>query len=381
MPRKKGVVGQSTLDWYAARAHSAQQWFSSAVASYWAFSLQNNSNGGSTLWVYDVAQSSGLVLPPGVGNPSGNPNAQAGVTPAVGSPTVFQFISDQRNAAGNATQISVTNPAGIVKGNVLLLVLIAHNKPAANISVDGGDYTRIGGVDGSANAPGIATFFKIATASEPATFTVSVSGGATDFGYHTMQFSGAANPGASDVAAGLLSAGNTTSPTAPAVTTTAKGDLVHYILANHLGPGSLSGAPGMTNFSQFVSSNLKWIDGYATGVNEGVNGPYIGSDSQAESFAGLTTTLKAALVTNAPGQTLANPIADTSPLASGILTMQFSTSPIGLSGVTKWLPPYSSYSWSREAPIAIIRPSQAFNVAGIAPEYAAWCDMTWLAIR
>ena len=80
LKKYKGAVVQQTLDWYARIAQSAQQWFSSSTPAYWAFTLKNNANDGSSLWVYDAAVVSGAAFPAGTGNPGGNPNAPAGAS-------------------------------------------------------------------------------------------------------------------------------------------------------------------------------------------------------------------------------------------------------------------------------------------------------------
>ena len=381
MARKKGTVTQGTLDWYALRAQSAQQWFSNNVASYWVFSLFNQSNDGSMLWLYDVSHASGLVLPPGTGNPGGNPNAQAGSTPPAGTVSAFQFINSQRNAGSGPTGIGGTYPAAPVKGNLFLLLVYNNGGTPAQISVADPGFVFIGGVTGNAGCPGIGAWAKIATGTESGPFGISSSAGNIVIGYEVSQWSGNANPGASDVFLGQVSVVNNTSPTAPAVTTTAAGDLAYATFSNTGGGGNFSAPPGTTSLGQFVSSGIKWIGAYIRGVNQGVNGPYVGSDNSSEAWAALTVTLKAAITSSAPAQTLSNPIQTTGGLAGGILTMQYATSPIGFPGVTKWVPPNSAYSWHREAPIAIVRQNNYFNLAGIAPEYSAWCDMTWVAIK
>ena len=119
--------------------------------------------------------------------------------------------------AGSASSIAINQPAGTVKGDVLVAVVavrpntIAITAPSGFVLVQRQDQTT-----GNTNA--VAVYRKIATASEPASYTFTATGN-TGLAGGVMAFSGVDNTTPVDVSAGALIVSGT-SFTAPAVTTT-----------------------------------------------------------------------------------------------------------------------------------------------------------------
>jgi hypothetical protein len=382
MARKPGVIARSLFDWNADTAQHAQQWFSLSSLNYWGFTLFNNAADGKSLYVYDAQATSGPNFGAGTGNPSGNPNAVAGGQGGTGQIQSIALISNTRNAAFASTQITVTNPGSLVAGNFFLLTLFASGpNTAAQLTVEDAGYVRLGGVDGNATTPAIACFGKILTASEPATFKVDcVNNG--NFGYHQMQFSNLEAPAQPDASLGQFSTVATNTPISPAVVTNGQNDLIYCVFCTNNGVLWTNGYDArFTGFSVFSSSNLQWEDGFIPGVKAGVNGPYLAPNPVSNSWAALTVAIRGSVLANAPNQYLAQPIKTVTPLSPGLLSMQFGSTPIALPGNTFWLPPAADFKWDREAPIAIVRPSASFNLAGITPEQAAWASMSWYAAK
>jgi len=383
MARYKGTVTQSILDWYAAQAMAAQQWFSQAAPNYWAFTLSNNATDGRRIWVYDAETVSGAAFPAGTGNPGGNPNAQSGYQGGGAPVGSFVLISSSVNENTPVNSLAVPAPSSIVAGNLIVVVMICGNFAASFIHPPDATWTRLASADGNSNSPSAAAFGHIATASEPANWTFDTTGAAADAMIgEAMQFSGNNNPVALDAGLGAVSSGTSSTIPAPALTLTAPGDLVIGLWCSYnAGFGGITGDPSFTHQSDRVGFRSRLWIGYKTVAASGPAGPFVGSQTPTFNWTALSAALKGSSAGAAPGQSLSAPIASVSPVQPGLLTLGFSASPLALSGVTRWIPPASHFEWHREAPIAVLGPKDQFNLAGISPEAAAWGSLTWLAIK
>jgi hypothetical protein len=383
VPRYRGTVTQSILDWYAGRAQTAQQWFSNAAAQYWAFTLSNNSADGTRLWVYDAETVSGAAFPAGTGNPSGNPSPIVGYQGStIGIPSSYALINEAHQTINNAASIVITSPGSIVAGNLLLTYISSQNIAAGTVVPPDSTWILLKGINGTAINAMMTLWAKIAGASEPASYTWTLSGSpsvAIDADFY--QFSGNANPGILDTSNIAFSAVSAPSAIAPAVTTTQPGDLIFCVWESPQPAGPFGTLAGFTMGTNFVGYANQWRAGWFIAPSKGTFGPFANSTTNPTTWGALTVALKAATGGAAPAQTPSAPIQNTTPLVPGIVTLNFSLGAIGLAGITRWIPPASHFEWHREAPLAIIDPNVQFNLAGIAPENAAWGSLTWLAIK
>lgn len=382
MGRYTGAVTQSILDWYAQTAQAAEQWFTSATPNFWAFTLSNNANDGSTLWVYDTRVRSGAAFPAGTSSPGGGsgaaPGGNQGNTGVIGS---WQFETTAANQVGSSGIIILPAPASIVAGNLLLMVISAGGVLADAIIPPDASWILLNSIDGSSTLPALVHFGKIATASEPSTYTVT--GGDPTFGMtgQIAQFAGNTNPPLIDAAASAVSAAASNPPIAPAVFNSAVSDLIFVSWGQQdIGQNFHTIAP-LTDLSGVTSNSFRTHTGYILSGGAGTVGPYPAFDDATLPWSALTTTLKAGNPGVAPAQTLSNPIAVPGAVGPGLFTMAFSVNPLGISGVTRQLPPATDFDWVREAPLAIVTPNNSFNLVGISPENAAWASMTWVAVK
>lgn len=381
LKKYKGAVIQPPLDWYARIAQSAQQWFTTSNPSYWAFSLQNNANDGSALWVYDVAVSSGPAFPSGTGNPGGNPHPPTGGAGGTGVQSTWAFVS-QTNATTNVgvTSMTVNIPANVIAGNVLVCILVVGNEDPANITPPDASWQVVTSVIGNATTTGMAILVKIATASEPASYTwTSTINRLIDL--NLLNFSGNANPGIIDAGAASFTLSASADQPTPSLFTSGPADMILCVGTAPNSAGTAIGIAGFNQLSALKPNPWQWAVSYKFNVPPGLQGPFLFHYTQPFTASIAIVALKVGFTGIAPGQNLSAPIMTQSPVGPGLLTMQFSSNPVGLSGVTKFLPPACDYRWSRDAPIAIIGPGLNLNLAGITPENAAWCDLTWLALR
>lgn len=383
MPRYKGTVTQSILDWYAAQAMAAQQWFTQAAPNYWAFSLLNNATDGRRIWVYDAETVSGSAFPAGTGNPGGNAGASAGYQGAGVSPVQYQLITHSNAIAFGATSLAVTAPAAIVAGNLIIVVFLSGNFAASFIQPPDATWSLITSADGNSNSPSIAAFAHIATGSEPGSWTFTCHNTpASAQGAIAAQFSGNVISVSIDSSAANISTSATLPMTAPGLFLTGPGDLLLTVYgAGDAGLPTFGGDPSFTPIDYIqIYGQILWV-GFKVAPRSGGVGPFIGAQSRARYYAALSMAMKGSFPGSPPYQALAAPIASASPTLPGIFSVNFSQTPIALPGITRWIPPAAHFEWHREAPIAVIQANDQFNLASIAPENAAWGSLTWLAIK
>lgn len=380
--RYNGVAAQSILDRYALSALTAQQWFSNAAANYWAFTLQNNATDGTQLWLYDArARSSADSYPDGTGNPGGNPTPIIG---GAGGPVPlnqFALISNSFAEVNTNVTIDVTAPAAIVQGNLLVAFIQTGNNDQKAVNPPSDAWTLLAGVNGSSQYPCLTIWGAIATGSEPGTYTWTLTGGVTSaINVAMAQFSG--NATGSFIDAGLAQAFATPvdSFTAQGITTTQPGDLVIGIWGCNLTPGAtFTIAPGFTPLTPRAGYAFQYVWGFAT-FPQGNTGDQAATNTTPTGYSAGLVSFKAGASGSAPGQTIQRPLQSLQAVLPGLMTVSFGPNPLAIPGLVKWLPPSCFYDWVREAPIVVVQPQQSFSLAGIAPEKAAWADMTWLSI-
>lgn len=380
--RYNGVTAQSILDRYALAELTGQQWFSNATAQFWAFTLFNNATDGTMLWIYDArARSSGSAYPDGTINPLGNTNpiiGGGGNTPPLNA---FAPVSNSFNETNTAAFLDVPAPASITAGNILVALIQVGTVPYKAVNPPSADWQLMAQIDGTSITPGLTIWAKLATGSEPGTYTWTLSGGITSaINGAIVQFTG--NDQGNYFDSGL--ADFDPSPTllflANGITTTQPNDLVIGIWGCDLNPGGLLAvAPGFTALTPRNGYAFRYVWGYAT-FPQGPTGDQTASNTAAIGYSAGLVAIKAGKQGNTSGQTVQVPTQSQTPVLPGLFTMSYSTSPLILPGLINWLPPVCFYDWAREAALAIVQPGQAYSLAGISPEQAAWGSVTWLAI-
>lgn len=381
LKKYKGAVVQAPLDWYARIAQSAQQWFSSATPAYWAFTLKNNANDGSSLWVYDAAVVSGAAFPASTGNPGGNPNppaGQSGTSP--GTPSTVTIGTTTQSGVNGGNSFVISCPGGVNAGDILILALLGNVAPI-NMFPPDASWTLLGSNQTSFAGCCLAVYGHVCTASEPASYTCTQNSIPSLYNGQIYPVHGISSPSYFDqfafnspqVASGFVNFSG--------VTNTAAGDLVLCGAANFQSGETFTAPPGFTAMTEINNAVVSYQAFWKGGAALGPIGPFQGQAAHSVIQDTFTLTLKPLVIATAPAQNFSAPIMTQSPVGPGLLTLQFQSSPLGLSGVTKFLPPASNYRWNREAPIAIVGPGLSLNLAGITPENAAWCDMTWIGLR
>ncbi|TMC10751.1 MAG: hypothetical protein E6J41_07635, partial [Chloroflexi bacterium] len=160
-----------------------------------------------------------------------------------------------RSASTVTNGTTVSKPSGTAAGDLLLATLEVDEDPATVTGPAG--WTRIQdtlGAGGTGSAYHTQVWWKLAGASEPASYTWTVSGAPwVDIGLLAYTNVNQANP--IDVSAGR-DAGTTTTPTTPAVTTTAANDMVVALFVN-FESGSWTAGSGMTRRYNFDSNEAQ----------------------------------------------------------------------------------------------------------------------------
>jgi hypothetical protein len=138
----------------------------------------------------------------------------AGLLPASAEAAIAFRAASSKDQNGSANTIVLNKPAGTVKGDVLV-AMIAIRPYNATITAPTGFtlLNRQNNNNGNDNA--LAVYWKVATSSEPATYTWTFSANTGTAG-GLMAFSGADNTTPINVSAGSITTATTTSFAAPA---------------------------------------------------------------------------------------------------------------------------------------------------------------------
>ena len=259
--------------------------------------------------------------------------------------------------------------------------MLSCNADPALFSPPDATWTLLGNNSNNLAGMGLGVYGHVCTAAEPANYTCTLTGAPSLFSGQMYLCSGVQSPGYLDQIAFINPQVANANFNFPAVTNTAAGDLLIMGVGDFILGEAWSVPAGFTIINPQVTNVVTSYQAWWRSAAIGTVGPFAGQAAHTVVQDTFTLTLKPNVTATAPAQNLSAPIMTQSPVGPGLLNLQFSSNPLGLSGVTKFLPPVSNYRWSREAPIAIIGPGLNFNVAGITPENAAWCDLTWLALR
>jgi len=146
---------------------------------------------------------------------------------------------------GGATNIGVVPPAGIVEGELLLMLVCNDEANDADSIRTPTDWTKVGSIGSGPDDCEVAIFWKVATASE-STVNVSWPYTGTGFGssayYHRISGADTASP--IDASAFNINGGAGASHVIPQITTVTDGALALFILSFDGGDGYTFGVAG-----------------------------------------------------------------------------------------------------------------------------------------
>jgi hypothetical protein len=145
------------------------------------------------------------------------------------------FVSASNKVSGTATTV-VNAPASISSGNVLICIIDGNASATFTASSSGWTLVSSQAVNGVAGCYGI--YYKIATGSEPSTYSWTVTGGGY-YQFHILQFSGNASSSPIDGTPSFTAYSTaTTSYVCPSVTVSTTGEmLVCFAAARYVTSG------------------------------------------------------------------------------------------------------------------------------------------------
>ena len=216
---------------------------------------------------------------------------------ATGAEAAIAFRSaasvDQNGSAGS---ITINRPTGTQKGDVMVAV-IAVVPSSASITAPGGWalINRQNNPSGNSNA--LAVYYKVASATEPASYTWVLSANNGNAG-GIMAFSGVDNAGPIHTFAGQLTTSASTSIAAPSVTTTMADTMI--VTAHEYAASRRWNAPaGMTEAFDVASravnnrNGVSTLGSYMPKPTAGPTGTLIATTGgNADTGAGITVALK-----------------------------------------------------------------------------------------
>ncbi len=246
---------------------------------------------------------------------------------------------------GQANSIIINRPAGTSKGDVLIAI-IAVRPNTATITAPAG-FTLVNRQDNTAGSVSSeAVYSKVATNSEPATYTWSFSANTGNAG-GIMAFSGADNATPINVSAGALTAASTTTFVAPSVTTTVTNTMIvtahEYSSSDRwTAPGGMTEALDVASLPVPDALGLAVLGSYKTQAAAGATGTFTATAaSNADTGAGITLALKPVVC----GAVAADPAYFAATAQSGQVILY----------------------WSSPNPVVVLRKTAAFGSEAPAP--------------
>jgi hypothetical protein len=225
-------------------------------------------------------------------DPAGNTDQSAATqTWTVGSTTppptgsiIRESVTTTVNTTASTT-VSVTKPAGTVAGNVLVSCLALNGGSVAGTGVPAG-WTPLASVTAQAN-PKVFGYYKVATASEPASYTwmlaSSVAGGGG-----VARYSGASGV---DGAATSASGASAASGTVPGVTTTTGNTMLVGCMGVNSSSATLTSPAGLSQAWEVGDRRFELADGRQT--TAGGSGSKTWTFSASREWAGWLVALRA----------------------------------------------------------------------------------------
>jgi MSHA biogenesis protein MshQ len=202
------------------------------------------------------------------------------------------FVAASNATTGSsAATISVAKPAGIAANDLLLAQVRDTQGTGVTIATPAG-WTKINQTNNSSNF-GQAIYYKVATGSEPASYSWSASP-ADKLGASILAFRGISTSTPINVFGGQATAGKQTSVTAPSVTTTVANTMLVALFGSDGGspaitlPGSLTSA---YNSSGSAALGVSGAAGYTVKAAAGATGTYSATLSQSIEAVGHLVAL------------------------------------------------------------------------------------------
>jgi len=230
------------------------------------------------------------------------------------------FVSGSNNHT-TGTSVSVTAPASIVAGNLLVAFMWGFGT-TNTFTLDSG-WTSAFQHNASTNEGATCVATKVATGSEPASYTFGLTGSGSGFNVSILQFSGASGLDGSVALNAMVT--NTSTPSAPSVTPTKTPDTLVCCFGSAQ-PSTVSTPAGMT-----AGPN---------GIQSGYNNNY----TFYEYISGTSPTgSQSATWSMGPGSGLSfliappNAVTGTALVAVGPLLVAGSATPVGGCGRQAWL--------------------------------------------
>lgn len=255
-----------------------------------------------------------------------------------GTPSLYEGAS--------VTSAVITTPAGVVAGE-LLIAAVAHSSSTAAPTTGTAGWTLLEAQNGvDAAGPSHATFYRVATGTEAASYTFPTNATAGRVTGIMVRISGVDTAVIQDVAAAKASTSTATSFTMPSISTvTANALLLHFILLNAASSADIVAPAGPTLVSKSTGTGRRmgvWSEPMPTA---GASGTRLWTDTPATAlqWGGITIALRPAGGVVGPSVTQRVVGITTTPTTSAVVSvktanatsvrLKFSTDTAGTTGV------------------------------------------------
>lgn len=219
------------------------------------------------------------------------------LVPAATANAAIAFRSAaSRDQNGSAGSITINVPTGTLKGDVMIAV-IAVRPYTVTITAPGG-FTLVDRQDNpNGNTNVLAVYRRVASSSEPASYTWSFSSNTGNAG-GILSFSGVDNPNPIDASGGVLTTSSSTSINAPSVTTTVADTMIvtghEYASSRRWTPPSgMAEAFDVASLAVNNAGGIATVGSYKAQAAIGATGTLTATTSgDADTGAGITVALR-----------------------------------------------------------------------------------------
>jgi hypothetical protein len=252
-----------------------------------------NLTGSGTLGVAGQADGTGSVALTGSGALSTAGSSGAGSASLAVAATSFA-------ESASATSLACPVPTGTAAGDLLVALVVGPTNVATTATVTGWTLDKSqGGADSAAN-DGQTTYYRVATGSEPASYTFTSTGTANRMSVLMARVTGADTTTPLDVATVSSSGAAATTYTAPSITTTTAGAmLLHWVSVNASSTNAMTITPP-SGLTQKALTDGSVAAGRKAGLwseprpTAGATGTRAWASTTAIQFAGTTMAIRPA---------------------------------------------------------------------------------------